>query len=151
MEVLALGLPRCDTDVLKFALQELGYNGITMAMKSKGTKPWSWLGYGKPIWPTRARTSGWRTLTDSLEITKSSLITFCMSGITRTTDLCTNLVPNRRRDVAAWDQSFGTTLVRGVRDDWWLKSLSNTCFVLNLKAPAVTKESIYSKSNKYIF
>lgn len=151
MKVLAIGLSRCGTESLKFALEELGYDGITMAMKSKGNKPWSWLGYGKPRWPTWARRLGRRTSTDPLEITKSSLIPFCMSGITRTTDLCTNIVPNRHRDLAAWDQSFGITLVRGVRDDWWLKSLSNTCFVLNLKAPAVTKESIYSKSNKYIF
>ena len=26
--------------------------------------------------------------------------------------------------MAAWDRSFRTTLVKGLRDNWWLKSLS---------------------------
>ena len=46
------------------------------------------------------------------------------SGTTRTTDPCTKVILNRRKDVAAWDRSFRTTVVKGLRDNWWLKFLS---------------------------
>ena len=41
-----------------------------------------------------------------------------------TTDLRVKVVLNRRKDVAAWDRSCRTTLVKGFRDIWWLKYLS---------------------------
>ena len=51
-------------------------------------------------------------------------VPFKNSGTTRTTDPCTKVILNRRTDVAAWDRSFRTTVVKGLRDNWWLKSLS---------------------------
>ena len=34
------------------------------------------------------------------------------------------VILNRRKDVEAWDKSFRTALIPGLRDNWWLKALS---------------------------
>ena len=34
------------------------------------------------------------------------------------------VILNRRKDVDAWEQSFRSTLIKGLRDNWWLKALA---------------------------
>ena len=34
------------------------------------------------------------------------------------------VILNRRKDVEAWDQSFRSALIVGLRDSWWLKALA---------------------------
>lgn len=34
------------------------------------------------------------------------------------------VILNRRKDVDAWDQSFRSSLIKGLRDNWWLKALA---------------------------
>lgn len=34
------------------------------------------------------------------------------------------VILNRRKDVDAWDKSFRSALIKGLRDNWWLKAFS---------------------------
>ena len=34
------------------------------------------------------------------------------------------VILNRRKDVEAWEKSFHSSLIQGLRDSWWLKALS---------------------------
>lgn len=42
MQVLALGLSRCGTESLKFALEELGYKGVYHGFETTGSHSVSW-------------------------------------------------------------------------------------------------------------
>ena len=145
MKVLALGLSRCGTESLKFALEDLGYKGVYHGYEVNGDQAMvaTWLWDAKMAEPCKKigvedfdRFIGnYEAVTDAVGcmFAKELIEAYpnakvcCLSwnsGSTRATDPCTKVILNRRKDVAAWDRSVRTTLLKGLRDNWWLKSLS---------------------------
>lgn len=144
LQVLALGLSRCGTESLKFALEELGYNGVYDGVEVTGEECMLWT----RLWDGKQAGSGknigvedfdrligkYEAVTDapsnmfSVETIRAypDAKVCCpkslMAVVVEHFDL--QVILNRRKDVDAWDRSFRATMCKGLRDNWFLKSLA---------------------------
>ncbi|CAF9916309.1 MAG: hypothetical protein ALECFALPRED_010589 [Alectoria fallacina] len=127
MQVLALGLSRCGTESLKFALEDLGYRGVYHGFEVKADQCMVW----SRLWDAKAahasdmkiETEVFDKLIGNYEaVTDAPCNMFGKELIEAYPDA--KVILNRRKDVDAWDQSFRSALLKTLRDSWWLKALS---------------------------